>query len=239
MERVMSAANGSVLANMEMEEIAARVWSRRDRSPGIRFASSEQRRQKDINRSAILRLLSRTNWPNGLSILTMPGLYWRFERSLIAMREGIRGKDQTRWLRRTFIESIEEDEAIYRGSMKWIPGGLEISIMPTDEIASTTIRTQHIVRYHRCALEDYAARENPARRDVAWLDFNGQLTERRVAAIHRIMEGTKKYVFVTYMVGRTKAADAQNLRDGPMRLVAEQTYADSCLMSQCLFEANP
>src|SRR5688500_335478 len=84
-------------------------------SGGVLFARKENLAEKDKARSRVLGLYTIERWPRNLSILTMPGLYWTFEKDLKYQRERL-GTTA-----RTSIFAVERDPAIYYGAMNWIP----------------------------------------------------------------------------------------------------------------------
>lgn len=226
----------------------------RARSGGVAFAQERERPNKDVARADVLRAFSPRYFVKGLSILTMPGLYWTFERELLQMREANRMR-RRRAPGRTFIASLESDEAIYRASFKFMPGkegdarGHGIAVLPAYPGATTTVRTPMIQRYHRCTFEDYVDNMQPSEHfDGAWLDFTGQLTERRVSSIQRFwINHCRSCLVVTGLNGRTSAEITEEVkRAGTMtryldrqlpgaRCVNAISYRDTTRMFQATF----
>ena len=103
-------------------------------------------------------------WRRRLSILTLPGAFWIFEKKLLAAR---------RHLPPTRIVSLEYDPTVYAAAMFEIPsqrGG--ISHVATHPSALSTVTTDMIHRYHQAWFEDFVAADAGIF-DVAWIDFNG------------------------------------------------------------------
>jgi hypothetical protein len=174
-----------MLSRLDMEELAVEVS--RKQTPGMAFATPQPggRPEKVKARRLILKWLTQDRRPKGLSIVTMPGLRWEFERELLMMREGPSNNRRNK-VHRTYICGIEGDEAIYRAALAHIPGasGPDGKINQLTKLGSATcsVRTPMIVRYHRCWFEDFAYEPGPPE-DAAWFDFNGPLSIKRLEAL--------------------------------------------------------
>jgi len=185
-----------------MHELADRVAMLKHPDSGITFHRAKHG-AKDDPRGAVTNLFSRFQLEKKLSILTMPGLRWAFERTLIEQREVERifvagsaewadGKIRERnthkplpplsdcdMLRRTYITAIERNEAIYRAAVRKMPGvESNLKQIPSPPFATTSLCTSLVPRFHRCTFEDLARfylGRNAYRFDAAWLDFSGPL----------------------------------------------------------------
>jgi hypothetical protein len=175
------------LYRCDIEELAAMQITRP--SGGMLFARNPDREQKDAARKLILDLFTAENRPEPLSILTMPGLDWRFERKLFGKREGD-------WMRkagpcRTRITAAENDRFIYYSAAHQMPGlhtkrALTWN-MPAPSFAERTIRTKFIGGFHFANVDDLMA-ETTESWDAAWLDYTGPLTTERLRLIARFYE---------------------------------------------------
>lgn len=192
---------GLALSRYSCKELGVRIVRRSNlptQEPGIAWARlmrAANRPAKDDARDAVLRLLTRECFPR-LSMFTFPASEWRFERALLAVREGekeMRRRGPT-WTR---ILSVERDEAIYRAACHNIPRGREgtrsgrVRVFNAPSFATACVNSPHIERFFRCTVEDYAAGERHEYGqgvrffDAAWLDFNGHLSPSRLTAIER------------------------------------------------------
>lgn len=193
--------------NRELGVRIARKANVPRQDPGIAWArlmASANRPAKDVARDAVLSLFGVERFPL-LGILTFPASEWRFENALLALRNerGDRGPSRTR------IVSIERDEAIYRAACHSIPkvlrrrnaDGQRVSHVRTPHVppfATACVQTAKITNFFRCEFEEYAG--NGARFDAAWLDFNGQLTARRLDAIERFWNGGLRSLLVVTLL---------------------------------------
>lgn len=145
-------------------------------SGGVLFARKENPFEKDKARQRILDLYTAERWPNSLSILTMPGLYWTFEKALKHQRERM---GQTS---RTSIYAVERDPAIYYGAMNWIPrkrNGLITQVSPH------CIRTKKIHSYYFTSAESFISDPHCPTVDAAWFDFTGFITPETMTALRK------------------------------------------------------
>lgn len=200
---------GGSLAEMTIHELASWAACLNKITPGMAYARKANYTEKEKARVAVLRLFSKREWFNGLSILTMPGITWGFERMLLLMREPRKRAlgDLGRKTKRTYITAIERDETIYRASLNWIPGGQEslCQLSATDE-RPLSIRTYAINRYHKISFEDFTDAWWVKPYDAAWLDFNGPITSQRMERIARFWrEKIRWRMVLTWMDARYDA----------------------------------
>lgn len=161
---------GSRLAAMPMDQLADHVYKRSSNTAAI-YVRKELWIEKNDARMRLIKFFGPKPFPKGLSILTMPSLKWAFERALIDSRERKTVVDSGKRLKRTCISCFERDEAIYRVALKSIPQGKEsLAYMPTAAFATSTVKTKHILRFHRCSFSDFVAL-NDRTVGCAWLDF--------------------------------------------------------------------
>ena len=181
------------LYRCNIEELAAMQHVRP--SGGMLFARNPDREEKDAARRQILDLFTQEKWPKHLSILTMPGLDWRFERKLLGKREGD-------WMRyagtqRTTITGAENDRFIYYSAATTMPGlntkRALTKILPPEKYAERTISTKFISRFHFANIDDLMVETTQAW-DAVWLDYTGPLTKERLKLIesffHRSVRST-------------------------------------------------
>ena len=192
-----------------MAQLAERIDRREQQTPGVNFARRKgERTGKDRARGAVLSMFSRKAIESGFSILTMPGVTWEFERQLLAQREGKHWTKNGK-ARRTFLEAIEREDAIYRASLAMIPGRQDIQFREALPSATACVRTPIVQRFHRCSLEAYArdwSHESPHQLDGAWLDFCGPLTLSRLDAIAALWKfRLRHWLIVTVMRARETA----------------------------------
>jgi hypothetical protein len=143
---------------------------------GVLFARKENPFEKERARQRVLDLYTVERWPSNLCILTMPGLYWTFEKALKYQR-GRRGKTA-----RTSIYALERDPAIYYGAMNWIPrkkNGLITQVSPH------CIRTKKIHSYYFTSAEAFISDEHCPTVDAAWFDFTGYITPETMTALRK------------------------------------------------------
>lgn len=200
---------GGSLEQMTMAELASWAACLNKLTPGMSYARKMDYTEKEKARIAVLRLFSKDARPNGLSIVTMPGITWGFERMLLLMRERRKRAlgDNGRRPERTFIAAIERDEAIYRASLNWIPGGKEsLAQLAATADKPLVLRTRAITRYHKTSFEDFVDAEWNLPYDAAWLDFNGPITSQRIEKIARFWRDKIRWRMVlTWMNARYDA----------------------------------
>ncbi len=182
---------GVALSKYTNNELGVRIARRSNQprqEPGIAWARlmrEANRPEKDAAREAVLSVMGVDRFPN-LKVLTFPASEWRFEHALLAMR----GEREDRGPRRTLIHSIERDIAVYRAACHNIPrsrsatrNAEEIRTPECPAFASAHVQTARVGAFYCCEFEDYAAASCQAYFHAAWLDFNGQLTQRRLSAV--------------------------------------------------------
>lgn len=191
----MGFVNYKPLYRCNIEELAAMQISRP--SSGVMFARNPDREQKDMARGKIIGLFSKIAWPRPLSILTMPGLDWKFERKLLGRREGDWGNGQC--AQRTQITSVENDRYIYYSAATKIPGlntrRALTKILPPASFAERTISTRFIERFHFANVDDLM-QETDEVWDAVWLDYIGPLTNERLRLIQRFYQRSVRSVLI-------------------------------------------
>lgn len=175
------------LYRCDIEELAA--MQQRNPSGGVLFARNPDRMEKDAARQLILDLFSWDAWPDDLSILTMPGLNWRFERKLLGKREGNWFKNAA--AHNTHITSVENDRFIYYSAAHQMPGlhtkNALTTVLPAPPFGERTLATKFISQFHFANVDDLMA-ETTESWDAAWLDYTGPLTVERMKLIARFFE---------------------------------------------------
>lgn len=192
-------ANYRPLAQCGMEELAARQGTIAP-SGGVLFARNGGGVEKDQARQRVLDLFSPSAWPEHLNMLTLPGLHWKFERQLLALRD-------PGWTRRsapyrTHFTGIESDRSIYFASVTQMPGTetprrlikpIKKEKFPFCEFG---VKTRHAAFFFANA-DDFIEHEFvPAHHerpgwDAAWLDYTGPLSGDRLEKIGRFFD---KYI---------------------------------------------
>ena len=197
------------------DELASHIWMHGGESSSINYARLENshvaRVIKADARGRVARLFLPRVWPGPLSILTMPGLKWAFEREILGYRE-VDLKKEDGHPQRTHIASIEWDEAIFRCALGFIPKGEDDDIIQVQapEFASDSYRTKQIARYHRGRFEDLAEWyvTSDYSFDAAWLDFSGPVSMARMVAIQRFWLSSIKWRLVVTAMNARWDADA-------------------------------
>jgi hypothetical protein len=168
---------------------------RRSRTAGQRYASAPRPR-KSAARNAILSDLTRARHPATLSILTMPGMAWSFERSLLAQREpasvlrdgGVHADAAGRVAgktKRTVITAVEREPAIYAAALRAIPGAsCGIAHVNAPWFANRALQTPLVRRFYLSSAEQ-VLQHAECYWHAAWLDFTGPLTPARCEVIGR------------------------------------------------------
>lgn len=173
------------------EELAMHLRSKLHNAPsgGIAFARKPSEDAKHEARAAVLYLLNPGFWPGRLSVLTMPGLKWKFEGALLKMRE------QQNLLKRaplrTSIDCIENDRSIYHAAAVRMPGMRHpehvFRVEQSPRWAERAVSGWWINRYFFGNVDNLMA-DPPRIYDVAWLDYTGPLSVDRMAIIRRFFE---------------------------------------------------
>ena len=159
-------------ATMLMQELAVALECRSAPTPGMAYARKRDFTEKEKARLEVLRLFTKERWPTGLSIVTMPGIGWEFERMLLLMRERRKRAlgDGGKRPERTYICALEREEGIYRAALKTMPGVRHSLVqLPAKADAPLCFRTYAITRFYRMSVEDFIT-WTPGVFDAAWLD---------------------------------------------------------------------
>lgn len=213
---------GGALNQMAMDELASWALCLGKATPGMLYARKMDYTEKEKARVAVLRLFSGKVWPKGLSIVTMPGITWGFERMLLLMRERRKYAlgDQGKGTKRTYIEAIERDETIYRASLNWIPGGKEsLAQLAALNGKPLAVRTRAVTRYHKISFEEFVDAWWTQPHDAAWLDFNGPITSQRIEKIGRFWRDKIRWRMVlTWMNARYDAEAIKQIGEVKERL---------------------
>lgn len=245
-------------SDSNMETLAAIVNQDRrngNMTPGVAFARhvvTQHREQKfckkDGERGIVVNMFMKDQWPESLSIVTMPSVHWRFEKAILRQREG-----EGKLPKKTFITAIEREPAIFTASLKYIPGADQgLTHLPGD-IPKThyTMKTPIISRYHLTSFEDFAE-VNTKKFGGAWLDFTGPLTDRLFEMIPHFSNYIKRTLVITMLNARwsrdisdrvTRANGVDKLlasRMPFMKLEKVRRYQDNVPMIQLkLVKAEP
>lgn len=242
-------------ASMGMDEVADRAWNEARRDPGILFARKQQDQAcplKDEAREDVLTLFGAEAFPHRLTILTMPGVLWRFEHYLLHQRRqaGVE----------TCVRAVERTEATYRAALRSLPyrqSGVRVLPSPTYATAAVSTHVRKpggVVIFERCHFEDLAVQDERGF-NGAWLDFNGPITAPRMRAIkvfweRRLRGGDCQRLVVTALDGRedTEGAEQRHAYGGVAQWLAstltdatllhERHYAEPAAMVQVAFERS-
>jgi len=198
------------ISRCNVEELAA-YQRTAEPSGGVLFARSKERVEKDAARTRIVELLKRDVWPEHLTILTMPGIEWKFERELLGWREG-------KWSRlevpaHTRFISIENDRAIYFAAINSsrMPGRLTpnalLSVKSPPYFAEQAVKTKFVKRFYLAnvdSLMEEALRDvNPYPYDVVWLDYTGPISIKRLNIIAAFYQRiVRRMLIVTVLKAR-------------------------------------
>jgi hypothetical protein len=239
------------ISRCNMEELAAYQRTVEPRG-GVLFARTQERVQKDAARKEIIDLFKNESWPGHLSILTMPGLDWAFERAVLGWREG-------KWMslespQRTKFYSIENDRAIYFAAINnnKMPGRLTpnalLSVESPPYFAEQAIKTKFIKRFYLGNIDNLMEESlrdlNPMRFDAAWLDYTGQLSIKRLNTIAAFYERIVNRVLIVTVLKARWDRDTSNAieRAGghsawlrshlPGEVLHDLDYLDSSAMTQ-------
>jgi hypothetical protein len=190
---------------LTVDELACRQIALKKASPGVSFARKKNSMEKNKARQKILSMLTWRRWSKGLSILTLPGLFWTFEKQLLNLREGHWAVKKNP-IHSTYICSIEIDPAVYRASFAYMPGldhkSSVTTILTKNMYAAYTVGTRVIPRYHNCNFFAMA-KDYDHWFDVAWLDFNGPVTESRMEILKEFYSrNIRRYLIVTALCAR-------------------------------------
>lgn len=193
------------LAQCSMEELAAyqRWKDGRHQVGGVAFARKEEQGGKNAARRAVLKLLTREQKPNPkLSILTMPGVDWKFETALLWQRNSYWKKTKTAKAMR--FTCIENDRLIYYSALTRIPRNERCVIRSIDRPSYAECATsQGIIDRYIFANVDDLMQDPGESFDVAWLDYTGPLSVDRMKIIERFwQERVRDTLVVTALKAR-------------------------------------
>lgn len=242
------------LVRAPSDVMAGWLACQREVTPGVGFARKPDGIEKQRARAAVLHCFSAAEWPKGLSVVTLPGLYWLFERQLLGQREGPRAdREQEPIFRphRTYIEALEREPWIYRSSMLHIPG-LHSGVKQFNGRGHITVGTPAIQRYRLLSFEKWV--DAPWRKsfDAAWLDFNGPINSQRIEKIVRLWRDLRWRLVLTWLNARHDHAVSESIAEAggpfewvlsnlnavrPTRELHRISYNDSAPMLQLAVEA--
>lgn len=171
---------------------------------GVAFARKAQPVERAVARGRVVSLFEPKRWPTALSILTLPGVTWTFERRLLCAREG-NWEQRTRPAQSTYITGCEIDPAIFAAATVTIPRTAKASVVTftnSPRWTTRTVGTDAVRRFHHCDVYELM-KHNDSHFGAAWLDFTGTLTSDRLV---RIAEFYNRWVVgilvLTFMYGR-------------------------------------
>jgi hypothetical protein len=176
-------------------------------SGGVLFARKQDRTNKDAAREQVLDLFGGDRWPKSLSILTMPGVDWKFERKLLGRREG-------NWYckpapHRTYLTAIENDRSIYHAAVLLMPGITHgntsvTQVLEGTKFAERAVRNRWVQRYFFGNVDDLMRMHDAAHQyDAAWLDYTGPMSVDRLRAIKQFFNvGIRHTLVLTVLRAR-------------------------------------
>jgi hypothetical protein len=184
------------LIHCNMEELAARQQVIGPRG-GVLFARGIDGAEKTAARERVLELFTPEAWPRNLSLVTMPGVQWRFERKLLGAREvGWLRKSKPRWTR---FMGFENDRAIYFASVAQMPGlhtpDSELKRIKHYSFAEMGVKTFY-ASFFFANIDDMMMLDGWDGWDAAWLDYTGPLTVERLALIQRFYTRHIRHILV-------------------------------------------
>lgn len=157
-----------------------------------------ERVKQTRSRNPVLNLY--TELPGHLTLLTMPGPYWTFEKQLLYNRNAF-GHGTTE------VVAVESDPWIYSESLDHAPvSGWEIH-------SENEMRTGHVV-YLFGTVEKLIDRGelDKYNLDGAWLDFSGVMDMRRLEAIYALWPTLSHSLVVTFLGHRYREEVRKALR---------------------------
>jgi hypothetical protein len=174
-------------------------------SGGVLFARKKERGEKDEARRHIVDLLGDVEAFPTLSMLTLPGLDWKFENKLLGRREGNWAGEDRSGPARTEFTCIENDRSIYHAAITQMPGmkhwkrsrptNPPIKVHASTPFAERAISNPWIERFYFGNVDDLM-RDDERVFDAAWLDYTGPLTCDRLTLIRRFFESRVRRVLV-------------------------------------------
>lgn len=218
---------------------------------GISFARRASSTEKTQARSRLVPLFGSRRWERkygqrNLSILTMPGLDWTFERQLLTQRERAKRRENPSF---TSITAVERSAPVWAASMLRMPGAATSLMLnvPCPPHARNACRTRAIGRFFLSSFEGLALESGPKVYvfDAAWIDLCGPVTEARVHALKHLWDRKVRHLLiVTSLAARWPSGFADKVRQyggitglldaelSPSAVVDEYTYRDGVPMHQ-------
>lgn len=201
------------VSRCNMEELAA--WQKTATpTGGVLFARNIDGDEKCAARDLILDLFRPEVWCGPLNMLAMPGVSWRFERKLLALREP--GWMKAKQARRTHFTGVENDRSIYYAAVTQMPGlttpGALVKPVKRDRFpfAEVALKTRYAsfffanvdeLMQHEWEQPSYREHQQ-AGWDAVWLDYTGPLTIPRIKLITQFYD---RFVRSTLIVTALKA----------------------------------
>jgi len=182
-------------------------------SGGILFARNPAGEEKRAAREVLLDLCSAENMPGQISLLTLPGLKWKFEGALLKRRE-VDDLKTTDGPARTQFTCIENDRSIYHAALVRAPGMRNpkniFRVLPSTPFAERAVSCLWIDHFYFGNVDDLM-RAPPQQYDVAWLDYTGPMSVQRLALISQFYRtSVTRLLVITAMRARwnRQASDA-------------------------------
>jgi hypothetical protein len=231
-------------AAVDFDEQAGNLMLRLNRpSAGVQFARHKAHK-KDAKRKARNRILRwMTSWgcPGRLPLrmFSMPGMYWSFEHCLLGVpRIGMRPN----FSGRLDITAIERERSVYLASLRYMPGTAN-----GIDARNAAISTDKVLAFHRVDFYEFIE-DNAHHFDLAWVDFNGQMTDNKLLALKKFWESIDWLLVITVLDARQEnnvtaltnshgsmgAWLAKEL--GNCKLCDEFDYAEDVAMKQMIFQ---
>lgn len=188
-------------SDSDMETIAATVSDKLRRgteSPGVAFARKtfwdDIHQRKNSARGAIVQHFVPWAWQKPLTMLTLPGSAWKFERALLRHREPSGLK--------TELTCLERDPAVFVVAVLDMPGNSSgyVQHVP-DRISAAHLSTGKIGSFLCTSFEDFAE-DNIKVFDAAWIDLTGPLTSDVLRAFSQFWPCVRTEIVVTSLRAR-------------------------------------
>ena len=210
-------------------EQAARDRREQRTTGGVAFARKDSTPEKDATRREILLLLCTHLMPGPISVLSMPGVSWAFEYALLGQRE--HGWSKSLYARRTNLHCVDNDRFVYYSATTKMPGNKYRCVIknhPRPGYAEREIGNSMVQRYTFANVDDLMA-EGRDTYDVAWLDYTGPLTVKRLDLIAKFYrERIRSTLILTSLKARwNKDVDRAAARHGGYCEWAVHPFADS------------
>lgn len=168
---------------------------------GIMFARNPSGEEKRAARQTIIDIVKEI--PGPISLLTMPGLKWKFEGAVLKERETMLLKEGE-GPNRTIFTCIENDRSIFHAAMIRMPGMRNpanvFRCIPPTAFSERGVSSLWIDRFYFGNVDDLLAYENN-KYDVAWLDYTGPLSIKRLALIAKFFDKQVSKLLVLTSLG--------------------------------------